>query len=157
MGTYPPDEEEMISYYTPHILGLWNIHRLPVIFFGACLTARLDYDLGDLLQIPFLPVLVPCFAWCFVGKPRGGAVATVGATRVAYSMVDEDGVHGGCSYLSVHFFKGYHQDVRLGEMLVSSQNDYLNNVWKDPLTVEEFILLGDPSLKVGGVSRMEEL
>ena len=37
------------------------------------------------------------------------------------------------------------------EMLVSSQNDYLNNaLWKEPLTVEEYILLGDPSLKIGG-------
>jgi hypothetical protein len=35
-------------------------------------------------------------------------------------------------------------------MLTAAQNDYLNNVGKDYFTIEEFLLLGDPSLMVGG-------
>ena len=40
--------------------------------------------------------------------------------------------------------------ITVGEMLTQAQNDYINNVGKDFFTIEEFILLGDPSLKVGG-------
>ena len=86
----------------------------------------------------------------FVKKSFGGAIAAIGATRVAMSMVDEEGPKAGSGYLSLHFFKNYAEGIRVSEMLVSSQNDYLNNVWYDPFTIEEFILLGDPSLKVGG-------
>ena len=137
-------------YYTPFINYLRNDFRLPIIFFDACLTARLDYTLGDLLKLPFIKLPFPCFAWCFVKKSLGGAIAAIGATRVAFSMVDEEGPHAGSGYLSLHFFKNYKRGITVAEMLVSSQNHYLNNVWFDPMTIEEFILLGDPSLMVGG-------
>jgi len=35
-------------------------------------------------------------------------------------------------------------------MMTGAQNDYINNVGPDYFTIEEFILLGDPSLMVGG-------
>jgi len=35
-------------------------------------------------------------------------------------------------------------------MLTLAQNDYIDNVGMDYFTIEEFILLGDPSLRVGG-------
>jgi hypothetical protein len=35
-------------------------------------------------------------------------------------------------------------------MLTQSQMDYINYVGKDFFTIEEFMLIGDPSLKVGG-------
>ena len=150
IGTHPPNSEDWIYYLTPYILGLHNKEKLPVIFFDACLTARLDYTVGDLLGIKSLSLLIPCFAWYWVKYRNGGAIATIGATRVAYTIVDEEGVKGGSGYLSLHFFKSYHKDITIGEMLVSAQNDYLNYVWKDPMTLEEMILIGDPSICLGG-------
>lgn len=35
-------------------------------------------------------------------------------------------------------------------LIKSGQNDYIDNVGMDYFTIEEFILLGDPSLRVGG-------
>jgi hypothetical protein len=35
-------------------------------------------------------------------------------------------------------------------MFTQAQKDYLNDVLPDYMTLEEFILLGDPSLRVGG-------
>ena len=35
-------------------------------------------------------------------------------------------------------------------MFFNTQNEYLDNVGRDYYTIEEFVLLGDPSLKVGG-------
>ena len=151
-------------YYTPYIKLLRNQNKLPIIFFDACLTAKLDFTFGDLIHYKawsFLEILtklpniekdmmLPVLAWAFVKKDNGGAIATIGATRSAYTWVDNNGVHAGAGYLDVHFFKAYEEGITLGEMLVQAKKDYINNVGEDFFTIEEFILLGDPSLMVGG-------
>jgi len=151
-------------YHTPAIQFLKNKDKLPVIFFDACLTSKLDFNLGDLadyytrlgkiLRLTGLEINennhMPCFAWCFMIKEDGGAIGTIGATRTAYSFVDNKGVHIGAGYLDWMFFKGYHRGVRLGEMLTYAQNSYINDRFKDYFTIEEYILLGDPSLMMGG-------
>ncbi len=151
-------------YHTPMIQFLKNEYKLPIIFFDACLTAKLDFNLKDLadyytmlgrlIKLTGLEINqnnhLPCFAWCFLIEEDGGAIGTIGATRTAYSFVDKDGVHIGAGYLDWMFFQGYHEGVRLGEMLTYAQNSYINNRFKDYFTIEEYILLGDPSLMVGG-------
>ena len=169
-GTYRPNsirEKMGITqplYYTPYIKSLRNIDRLPVIFFDACLTAKLDFTFEDIINYKpwsFLEILtrlpniykemrLPCFAWAFVKHDEGGAIATIGATRSAYTHVDENGVYAGAGYLDVHFFKAYEEGTTLGEMFLQAKNDYINYVGKDFFTIEEFILIGDPSLIVGG-------
>ena len=59
-------------------------------------------------------------------------------------------VYGGAGLLSVNFFRAYEEGITVSQMLTQSQNDYINEAWKDFFTIEEFILLGDPSLRVGG-------
>jgi len=168
-GTYPPNAilNRMICYYTMFIKGIKNDYKLPIIFFDACLTAKLDFNITDLKEYypRFIKLLLiisnieddpsifyPCFAWNFLNKEDGGAIATVGATRTAYTWVDKNGVYAGAGYLNVQFFKAYEDGVTVGEMLTKAQNNYINNVGRDFFTIEEFILLGDPSLKVGGYS-----
>lgn len=150
ISTHPPNSEKWIGYYFFNLFLAFNVNKLPIIFFDACLTSRLDYNLGDLIKLPFIHFPLSCFAWCFVKKQLGGAIATIGATRVAFSRVTEEGPVDGSGYLSLLFFKNYKQSANVAQMFVSSQNDYLNNVSYDPMTIEEFILLGDPSLVVGG-------
>ena len=153
MGTSPPNEEGRIEYMTTDLLKAFNMYKLPVVFFDACLTAKLDFNLGKALGLPgILKIPVPVYGWYWVKKIGGGAIATIGATEVAYSRVDEDGPQAGAGYLSLHFFKGYDSCGTVAEMLVYSQNYYLNNLWKDHWTLEQFILLGDPTLMVGGSS-----
>jgi len=152
-------------YFTPYIKYINNEYKLPIFFFDACLTAKLDFNITDLIDyfrvvastfnmLPrarYIPSdYFPSFAWCFLKQENGGSIATIGATRPAYTHVDKDGVYSGAGYLDVHFFKAYKEGVTVGEMLTQAQNDYINNVGKDFFTIEEFILLGDPSLKVGG-------
>ena len=141
-GTSPPNNERRIQYYTPYLLGLNNENKLPIIFFDACLTATLDFPIGGFR--------VPCFAWCIVKKPNGGAVSAIGATRVAYASVMEGNIQAGAARLNVYFFENYEQESTVSEMLIKAQNDYLNFCWKDCLTLEEYNLIGDPSLKIGG-------
>lgn len=142
-GTSPPDVEERIEYFNRHLLGMLNGYKLPIVFFDACLTGTLDYKLFDLISSTG-------FAYNIVKRPFGGAIAAVGATRVAFTDVDHHGVHGGAGYLNLHFFMNYEEGISVSEMLTKSQYDYLNYVGKDCLTLEEFILIGDPSLKTGG-------
>lgn len=149
-GTYPHNSNWMIAYYTPYLLGLANGDRLPIIFFDACLTSKPDYHM---LGNPD----IPCIAWCLVKKPDGGAIATIGATETAITSVDENGIHGAAGYMDLHFFMAYEPGISVAEMLVSAQNDYLNDVAAGVaddrlyvMTIEQFILLGDPSLRVGG-------
>jgi len=151
-ATHGSSEEWIGRYFTPYILALFNGYKLPVIFFDACLTAKLDFNSSDLREdgvpVPF-NASFPCFAWYFIRHPYGGAIATVGATRVAYTGVDEDGPHWGASYLAYKFFSAYRETHVLGEIFAKAQIEYVSSMW-DTWTIEEFILLGDPTLKIGG-------
>jgi len=166
-GTFRPNAvtNTPIMYYVPFLNGLHNGGKLPIVFFDACLTAKLDFNVSSLQnyypRIADLLVRVfklsdnpsdnyECFAWDFLAMQNGGAIATIGATRSAYTWVDADGVYGGAGYLDVHFFASYHDGVTAGQMLTGAQNAYIQSVGKDYFTIEEFLLLGDPSLMVGG-------
>jgi peptidase C25-like protein len=165
-GTYRPNaiiDSNLIIYYTPFLNQLSNEHRLPIIFFDACLTAKLDFNITDLIGYYGIAATIvnmflgytaddffAPFAWAFLKLEGGGCVANIGATRPAYTYVDKDGVYAGAGYLDVHFFKAYEEGITVGEMLTHAQLDYLNYVGKDFFTVEEYMLLGDPSLMVGG-------
>ena len=142
-GTSPPNVERRIEYFDWYLPGMRNRNKLPIIFFDACLTATLDYKLLGIFDFPGI-------AYNLVKKPIGGAVATIGATRVAFTNVDWEGVKGGAGYLNLHFFMNYEDGISVSEMLTRSQNDYINYVYEDCITLEEFILIGDPSLKTGG-------
>ena len=163
LGTHPPDSQDWIYYYTPYLLGLRNGYKLPIIFFDACLTAKLDFTISDVIKY-FLSAdaskifylisdtlglnisrRLPCFAWYWVKERNGGAIATIGATRTAYGSMDM-----GCGYLSLRFYKAYSSSDMVSQMLTKAQNDYINNLWRDYFTLEEFILLGDPTLMIGG-------
>ncbi len=152
-------------YYTPFIKALRNQYKLPIIFFDACLTAKLDFNVSDLENyypklMRLLSILTrteydpsdyfSCFAWSFIKKENGGAIATIGATRPAYTWVDKDGVYAGAGYLDVHFFKAYQEGITVGQMFTQAQKDYINYVGDDYFTIEEYLLLGDPTLMVCG-------
>ncbi len=170
-GTYRPNSIRnkmgilQPLYYTPFIKYIRNDYRLPIIFFDACLTAKLDFNITDLEDYYGLPVSIfnflprnrysisdffPSLTWSFLKDENGGSIASIGATRPAYTYVDKYGVYAGAGYLDVHFFKAYYEGTTIGKMLTQSQLDYINYVGKDFFTIEEFMLIGDPSLKVGG-------
>lgn len=159
IGTHKPNHHHMQMYTADHIKDIHNGYKLPIIYFDACLTAKLDYVLQDLLNYkPYfiLNILAklthynttirkPCFAWQFLTHPDGGAIATIGATRSAYGGNDE-----GAGKIAIEFFQTYNTSTYLGEMITGMQTNYIHDVPQDPFTVEEFLLLGDPTLRIGG-------
>jgi len=146
IATSPPDDTSQISYYTPFILGLKNKDKYPIMYFDACLTAKLDYQL---FNIDF-----PCFAWSMIKKPNAGAIACIGATRTGFGGFAGDPFMAGASSLHAFFFDSYEPGIHLGEMFSNAQYLFIDQIMEkvmyDPLTIQEFTLLGDPSLKIGG-------
>jgi len=109
--------------------------------------------------------------WGLASKKGGGSIATIGYTGLAYVSfqsigedLDGDGIndpdyveekHG---YLFSSFFKKIDDDVEiLGEAWAGAITRYLDTWpamerWEDAKNIEAWILLGDPSLKIGGYS-----
>jgi hypothetical protein len=83
-------------------------------------------------------------------KTNGGAIATIGSTRIAFTHVTNEGPQWGAGLLNREFFKAYENKIKLSDMFLKAQNNYLNIHRNDCITIEEFILLGDPSLLIGG-------
>jgi len=159
MGTYPTVGRKLKCYFTPYIKDLQNGYKLPIMFFDACLTAKIDFIFQDVLDYRDFwmfdlmakimkvntSIRLPCYAWAFVNHENGGAIATIGATRTAYGGIDS-----GAGKMSIEFFSAYNNSEYLGQMMNQMQNEYITDVPDDAFTVEEFILLGDPTLKIGG-------
>jgi hypothetical protein len=129
-------------YFTPYIFGLKNNEKLPVMFFDCCLTADLDFTL--------LNLKIPCFAWSMVKKQSGGAIATIGFTESPYGGLVGDPLGGGSCRMNANFFDAYEPGIILSDMFMNAQHAYLDDLWKDCLTLEQCTLIGDPSLKIGG-------
>jgi hypothetical protein len=160
VATHPPDSSDntWVGYHTNNLLGAMNGYKLPIVYFDACLTAKLDFNISDLVGYASVNLqlfvnkfstiasqLLPAFAWCMVKKRNGGAIATIGATRTAFGGLDY-----GTGYLAIHFWQAYSTSEKVSQMLTKAQNDYITNIPFDRFTVEEFILIGDPSLERGG-------
>ena len=131
-------------YVTPYIFGLKNDEKLPVMFFDCCLTADLDFTLMN--------TKIPCFAWSMVKNPSGGAIATIGFTESPYGGLVGDPLGGGSCRMNANFFDAYEPGILLSDMFMNAQRAYLDELWKDCLTLEQCTLIGDPSLKIGGYS-----
>ena len=51
--------------------------------------------------------------------------------------------------MAYKFFESYKESDILGNVFVMAQEKYISKLW-DEWTIQEFILLGDPTLKIGG-------
>jgi len=108
-------------------------------------------------------------SWSLVSRKNGGSVATVGFTGYAYASFqrndgdidgngidDPDYVEEKHAYLLQSFFEGIDNGFEsLGEVWADALNRYLDawpamEDWADAKNIEAWILLGDPSLKIGG-------
>jgi hypothetical protein len=171
-----PEAGPGILYVNRYVNDLANGYKLPIMFFTACNTAKLDFVLEDMvvrfqemfgsgplwIMFELLKLLfstkkdmpLPCFAWNFVKHEGGGAIAAVGSTNYILSSMN-DPVHNrsGCINPPIYFFDAYNSSETVGQMMTKSVNDYILDIPTDPLaeyTIMEHILLGDPSLKIGG-------
>ena len=142
---YIQPEENSTSFMYPLNYLLFNKHKLPIVFFGGCNLGRLDYSIKG--------ISFPCLAWQFVVKRYGGAIASIASSRSSFGGVFQ----GGESSLGLYFFRAYNDSkiVTLSQMFMKAQNDYIND-FGDRMILQEYNLLGDPSLRVGGYPSLEK-
>jgi len=143
------------GYTSLDIESLNNGYKLPVVIFGGCLCG--DFNTSQ------SPV-----AWRFISHENGGAIAsfacTAGAVLLLSSLCTES-LHG---HMIMSIFDSYAKGTDIiGDIWSDSITNYLNDEdalelggafsmfnWRHPLSnhfvLEEWVLFGDPSLKVGG-------
>lgn len=156
---------------------LRNDGKLPICCIaGGChnsqfnvtiLATMLDRDNSKHMWTYGMPV-PECWSWWLTRKIGGGAIATIGYTGLSYTAVGEEGDLDGdgvndpdciealSGYLGIQFYKTFNEGIDiLGEAWGSALNKYLNTFpgmdeQSSAKHAEQWPLLGDPSLKIGG-------
>ena len=105
-----------------------------------------------------------CWGWKLTRMSSGGSIATIGCTGLGMSKEDKQSFSGAGDYLEPTFFHEYgvNGTTILGKVWGNTISDYLNHYpinWETPAakdfaidakTVQQWALLGDPSLMIGG-------
>ncbi len=163
-----------------HMPLLKNEGMYPVTVIGGCHNSMFNATLYDsvteiiksiilkyILGKPFTTwYWIPCpecFGWFIVRQPAGGAIASIGCTGLGYGSVgdyDGNGIPDCVEYVlgwaEVHLAKFYAEGIDILGMTHSTVlTEYINTFdcngdRIDRKTVEEWVLLGDPTLKIGG-------
>lgn len=153
-----------------------NKDKLPVCVVGGCHSSQFNvtllYTITDRDNSKHswcygLPT-PECWSWWMVRKIGGGAIASIGNTGLGYGYVggDEDlngdgiaepvCVEGLGGYLQTLFYKTIDQETDiLGDAHSGALSKYMDTFPPmsqqiDSKTVQEWALIGDPTLKMGG-------
>ena len=156
---------------------LSNGEKLPVAIVGGCHNSQFNVSMipGLLEGFQYLfPKLHPfdslymwchgyavpeCFSWRLVRNPNGGSIASIGNTGLGYGMPGKDlTIGGGDGWITIEFFKQYGEEGQtvLGDAHAQSIVSYIQtHDMSDfeaghPKSVQQWVLLGDPSLQLGG-------
>jgi len=107
-----------------------------------------------------------CWSWNLVRQKNGGSIATIGNTGLGWGDGGEACTASLDGWITSHFFQVYYNlrnldNCTLGMVHGQTISEYItsfdpdNSIIhdtdnRDEKTVEQWILLGDPSLKIGG-------
>lgn len=179
-STHPPHDMDtwIDGIGLADMLRLRNRNKLPIYVIGGCHTHKFDVTVQELCKGVVTDGLhyfspdredygafwlfewVPeCIGWQLVSLRHGGAIATIGNTGLGYGTPGNSTLDGLGGWLEPRFFHaiGIQGKTTLGEAHGQALIDYIDrdgvDVNKDRIdrkTVEQWVLLGDPSLKIGG-------
>lgn len=148
------------------MLALNNGEKLPICVIGACHNSEFNVSFFNFLKSPLEYFPTPeCWSWVLTRKSGGGAIATIGYTGLEWVATygwDNDDIPDCTQYYSGYidnrFFHAYGVDGVdiLGEACGQAITEYLDRFsgprrakW-DTKTPQQWLLIGDPSLKIGG-------
>jgi len=177
LETFKPNSTETVEvFHSDYISELYNT-QLPVMLVGCCQTTDFDSSVFNFLdffnnreQHYYLrnvrhECVKECLAWGMVNKIDGGSIAHIGSSSTAWGAtgdVNNDGIpdsvqNGFTAGLCTEFFNLYGQGnfSILGDIFSMT----LNNIIEEHhgrtnkiqcKCIQEFQLIGDPSLMIGG-------
>lgn len=160
--------------FTPPLFPLdqlKNGNKLPITVLSGCHPLAIDCSLLRLLIDPISNTYSAksgswapeCLGWWLTRLPEGGSIATVGPAAMGYGGIGSENTERFGGWLWPEFFRLYFEeniDI-LGETFTQALNSYITHFspigQSNTKTVEEMILLGDPTLKIGGYSNSASL
>jgi hypothetical protein len=174
--TYPPHGEEWIE--APDVFEMDQIingDKMPITLVGGCNSAQFDISIFNIIKGIFEMGIryffdypgIPkgyyeydwgyrSWSWGLATKSDMGSIAVMGNTGLGYEEKNEECLTEYNGYLIQQFFKFYSEgeDI-LGEIFNLQIMNYMDTFppmenKDDCKVVQEWILLGDPSLKIGG-------
>ncbi len=178
-STHPPNNESVwiTGLQVKDMPNLKNGQQLPVTVCGGCHNGQFNTSLLNILKGIiqerlkyfqwrfYLGEWTPeCWAWKLISVKNGGSIATMAYTGLDWFAEGDynndsipDCTQFFSGYVNTQFFKNYgvNNITVLGEAHTQALIDYLNAFPPmleklDCKTVQEFVLLGDPSLQIGG-------
>jgi hypothetical protein len=130
----------------------FNVSLLATFFDGWLLPSIKMWTYGG--------VAPECWSWWLTRLSERGAIATIGNTGLGYGTMGKECTIGGLDGgISLEFFRQYGEEGHdiLGETYKQTLTYYANNfdMQEDDhvKTLVQWVLLGDPSLKIGGYSK----
>ena len=139
---------------------LENGKKQPVVVLSGCHPCQLDVSFLNLFteisKFYHGTWIWESLGWWLTRLEDGGAIATLGQTGLGYGGVGKWCTKGVGGWLCPEFFRQYSQEGKhiLGEAFTQSLINYINEFGPDldlidTKTVEEMVLLGDPTLEIG--------
>jgi len=155
---------------------LSNTNMLPVTCVGGCHNSMFSVSLIPSIMNRFMQNWMhtygtptpECWSWYMVKLPDTGAIATMGNTGYGWgSEGDVCTIGTGDGWINTEFFRQYGEEGQeiLGMTYIQAITSYITHhktfeleYWRhdygwdgiDEKTVEQWQLLGDPSLQIGG-------
>ena len=155
---------------------LSNTDKLPVVCVGGCHNSMFSVSLIPSIMNRFVQnymftygaPISECWSWYMVKLPNTGAIATMGNTGYGWgSEGDVCTIGTGDGWINTEFFRQYGEEGQeiLGMAYTQAIASYITHhktfvleYWRydsgwdgiDQKTVEQWQLLGDPSLLIGG-------
>jgi hypothetical protein len=162
-ATHRPQHRGWIHFDVSQFHHLSNTGRYPIAIVGGCHNNQFNVSLNNLLKLRQLSEIIDdqlftpeCWGWWLMRKGNGGAIATIANTGYGYGQPGEDCLVKRGRYMELMFFRSYAEgNDRLGFAHAQDQTYYLHSFppmddRKDCKIVQQWTLLGDPSLKIGG-------
>jgi hypothetical protein len=163
--------------HNKYVSQLNNTDRYPVMVVGCCLTTEFEVGILNFLRILknlkkfnyFFnfkhECISECISWNMVKKSDGGCIAYIGSSSTTWGETGDknndsipDGVQTGyTSGLCTEFFRifGEEENRSIGQIFSDAEIHVIEEFSAEDnqiqcKCVQEFMLIGDPSLRIGG-------
>jgi hypothetical protein len=175
--THTPDGEKIRVFDNEFVPQLNNNGMYPIMVVGCCLTTEFDVSIWNFLTIfknlrqhhYFLnckyECVSECMSWNMIKKIDGGTIAHIGSSSTAWGAAGDRNNDGIPDSVKDGYTTGL--CAELFRIIGEEHIDILGTAYSDSLThiienytgpdkrvhskcVQEFQLIGDPSLKIGG-------